>query len=122
MRSICDTCAIACVCPDRSFSMAKCDRYRDHCKVLKKAVSTYGAETQKWVLVGEIGELLDAIADHKRGRCTVDHIAEEIADVLICLQQLQYIYECQNAVMLWHEKKIIRLAQKLATGEENTCQ
>lgn len=84
--------------------------------VLTEAVSTHGADAQEWVFVGEVGELLDAIADHKRGRCDTNHIAEEIADVEIMLEQLKIIYQCHCAVKYWREAKLKRLAKKLRGG------
>lgn len=85
--------------------------------VFTDAISAYGAEAQKWVFVGEVGELLDAIADHKRGRATRDNIAEEIADVEIMLEQLKIIYAIEGSVNFWRRKKIMRLAENLSKGE-----
>ena len=79
-------------------------------------METYGADNQKWVFVGECGELLDAISDHMRGRCDVDHVAEEIADVEIMLEQLKIIYQCRDAVRAWRRKKLKRLWLKLKGG------
>lgn len=79
-------------------------------------METYGADAQKWVFVGECGELLDAISDHMRGRCDVDHVAEEIADVEIMLEQLKIIYQCRDAVRAWRRKKLKRLWLKLKGG------
>ena len=76
-------------------------------------MDTYGAENQKWVFMGECGELFDAMADERRGRCGVDHIAEEIADVEIMLEQLKIIYQCHGAVKYWREAKLKRLVKKL---------
>lgn len=81
----------------------------DEQKTLAAAVDTFGAENQEWVLVGEIGELLTAMADQKRGRDTVDHIAEETADVEIMLEQLKIIHQCRVAVRAWRRKKLTRL-------------
>ena len=77
--------------------------------VLERAVKAFGKEHQEWVLVGEVGELLDAVADHKRGRCDVRHIAEEIADVEIMLEQMKIIYDCRDAVTYWRRVKRERL-------------
>lgn len=85
--------------------------------VLTEAVITYGADAQEWVFVGEVGELLDAIADHKRGRATRDNIAEEIADVEIMLEQLKIIYKIDGSVSFWRQKKIARLAENLRKGD-----
>ena len=88
----------------------------DEQKTLAAAVDTFGAENQEWVLVGEIGELLTAMADQKRGRDTVDHIAEETADVEIMLEQLMIICQCRDAVKAWRRKKLKRLWLRLKGG------
>lgn len=85
--------------------------------VLTEAVSTHGADAQEWVFVGEVGELLDAIADQKRGRATRDNIAEEIADVEIMLEQMKIIYKIEGTVNHWRQRKIMRLAENLQRGE-----
>lgn len=88
----------------------------DEQKVLADAVETYGAENQKWVFMGECGELFDAMSDYRRGRCEVDHVAEEIADVEIMLDQLMIIYGCRDAVKAWRRKKLKRLWMRLKGG------
>lgn len=85
----------------------------DMLDIYEQAVDAFGVDHQLWVFVGEVAELLDDVADYKRGRCTVDDIAEEIADVEIMLEQLKVIYQCHGAVKYWHESKLKRLAKKL---------
>ena len=77
--------------------------------MLFRSVETFGVDHQLWVFVGEVAELLDDVADYKRGRCTVDDIAEEIADVEIMLEQLKVIYQCYGAVAYWRQAKTERL-------------
>lgn len=77
--------------------------------IYEQAVETFGVDHQLWVFVGEVAELLDDVADYKRGRCTVDDIAEEIADVEIMLEQLKVIYQCYGAVAYWRQAKTERL-------------
>ena len=90
----------------------------DEHKTLVDAVETYGTEHQQWIFVGECGELFDAMSDHRRGRCDIDHVAEEIADVEIMLDQLMIIYQCRDAVKAWRRKKLKRLWLWLK-GNEN---
>jgi len=116
--TICDTCANAPLCRQRSFSMAKCSDYDPVFNAIETAVNTYGIEKQLTVFYGEIGELMTAVADHRRGRDTTDHIAEEMADVLICCKQIMYAFGIpRRDVLLWQERKLRRLALKLAERE-----
>lgn len=103
-----------------SLTVRETDDLDDVCTL---AVNTYGADAQEWVFVGEIGELLDALADYKRGRCGVDHIAEEIADVEITLEQIKIIYDCRDAVSEWQHKHLDKLRRKIehrADGSSRT--
>ena len=120
---ICKSCTMEPLCKYTDGELEDCSGFAPEFDPLSQAVKTYGAEAQTWVLVGEIGELLDAIADHKRGRCDVNHIAEEIADVMICLHQLYMIYECKGSVNRWMHKKIHRLAVNLSKEiQKNECE
>lgn len=116
--TICTTCTRASVCADRSYSMAKCDRYDPIFNAVQTAVNTFGIEKQLTVLYGEIGELMTAVADYRRGRDTTDHIAEEMADVLICCKQIMYAFGVSRKdVLLWQDRKLRRLALHLAEQE-----
>lgn len=115
--TICTTCNRASVCADRSYSMAKCDRYDPIFNAVQAAVNTYGVDKQLNVFFGEIGELMTAVADHRRGRDTTDHIAEEMADVLICCKQIMYALGItRRDVLLWQDRKLRRLAARIASG------
>lgn len=117
-NSICTTCANAPLCKERSFSMSKCSDYDPIFDAIKTAVNTYGIEKQLTVLYGEIGELMTAIADYRRGRDTTDHIAEEMADVLICAKEIMYaLGVSRKDVLLWQDRKLRRLALRLAEQE-----
>lgn len=78
--------------------------------VLNQAVVTFGEGHQIRKLVEEMAELLAAIFKHLDDRDTVDHIAEEIADVFIMLQQMSIIFGCGDAVSNWYQAKLERLA------------
>ena len=117
--TICDTCSGASICRQRSYSMSKCSSYDPIFDVYKKAVDTYGIEKQLTVFFGEIGELMTAVADMRRGRDTTDHIAEEMADVLICAKEIMYALGItKRDVLEWQDRKLRRLAQNLAAEPE----
>jgi NTP pyrophosphatase (non-canonical NTP hydrolase) len=98
--------------------MAKCSDYDPVFNAVESAVNTYGIEKQLNVFYGEIGELMTAVADHRRGRDTTDHIAEEMADVLICAKEIMYaLGVSRKDVLLWQDRKLRRLALRLAEQE-----
>lgn len=116
--TICNTCANKPLCKEWSFSMAKCSDYDPVFNAVESAVKTYGIEKQLTVFYGEIGELMTAVADYRRGRDTKDHVAEELADVLICCKQVMYaLGVSRKDVLLWQERKLRRLALQLAEWE-----
>lgn len=58
--------------------------------VLETAIQTYGIEAQEDMAIEECSELIQAILHNRRKRDS--NISEEIADVLIMLEQLQMIH------------------------------
>lgn len=56
-------------------------------EVYDKALCTYGINAQKWMLVEECGELLNALAK-QRGRGSFEELNTELADVSIMVEQI----------------------------------
>ena len=66
--------------------MIQCDLYR-------AAVTTWGKENQLYVAVEEMGEAIAKIAQYQnRGRDVEDEMVEELADVVILMEQMRVIY------------------------------
>lgn len=82
-------------------------------EVFKKALGKYGAEAQTKKLLEEMAELQEAICKQQNGRDTVEHVAEEIADVLVMLDQMMIMYDCRDLVKDIKREKVERLAGKL---------
>ena len=51
-----------------------------------------GADIQSTICMEECAELIQAISKMKRGKDNRDNLIEEMADVLIVLTQLRFIY------------------------------
>ena len=83
-------------------------------EVLIQAITTFGQQPQIIVAMEELSELTKELCKAQRGAQNRDHIAEEIADVEIMLEQLQLIYNVTPAVISWRANKIKRLAKSLA--------
>lgn len=64
--------------------------------VLKKAIEVYGENMQKVVAIEECSELIKEFCKRLRGQDNKLHIAEEIADVEIMLEQLKIIYNLNS--------------------------
>lgn len=82
-------------------------------EIYRAALETFGAEAQAKMLFEEIGELMSAICKHARGRDKVAHIAEEIADVHIMLDQMAVLFNCEDEVERQKRYKLRRLEQRI---------
>lgn len=80
--------------------------------VLETAIKHFGISAQVDVAIEEMAELTQTLIHDRRGRPA--NIAEEIADVIIMLQQLEMCYNIPHEkVRETIDTKIMRLAMKL---------
>lgn len=82
--------------------------------VLKDAIKFYGTETQLNVAIEELSELIKELCKHKRGEGNKMHIAEEMADVKIILEELEIIFNNKHRVETWYGDKKKRLERNIA--------
>ena len=64
--------------------------------LLKRSIEHYGKDVQSTVCMEECAELIQAISKEKRGKSDKSHLAEEMADVIICIEMLQEIYSISD--------------------------
>ena len=81
--------------------------------VLEKALDRFGAERQIRKLMEEMAELQKAICKWQEGEDSTEHIAEEIADVRIMLDQMAMLFDVERQETEWREMKLQRLAERL---------
>jgi len=81
-------------------------------QIYNDALYKYGIDAQKWMLVEECGELLNAIAKLKRGRATIEEIITELADVTIMVEQMAFFYGWKK-FKAEKEAKLLRLRDRL---------
>lgn len=88
---------------------------------LKAALNLYGPEAQTLMVFEEMSELQKELCKHARGRDNREEIAEEIADVLIMLDQMMILHDCESLVTRFRKLKIERLEQRIGRwkGERN---
>lgn len=83
-------------------------------ETLHKAVKQFGAISQTIVAIEELSELQKELTKELRLIGNIDHLAEEVADVEIMLDQLRIIYPgLDYMVDAWRRKKITRLESRL---------
>ena len=81
--------------------------------VLRAAIEFYGVESQLKMLLEEMSELQKEVCKYWRGGDNLAHLAEEIADVEIMLDQTKMIFDL-NASVFWHRKaKLMRLEERI---------
>lgn len=84
--------------------------------IYKMAIEKWGREEQTNLAIEEMAELMQAINKTRRYPNSLkarDNIAEEIADVSVMLEQLILIYDCQENVEDWKERKVSRILEHL---------
>ena len=96
-------------------------RSKNETEVLKAAIDTYGEANQLVMLFEEMSELQKEVCKairFKPGKYR-DHIAEEVADCEIMLEQAKMIFGIDDAVEMWRLDKVVRLKQRLGMLEES---
>lgn len=88
--------------------------------VLEKAIETFGPEHQQLMAIEEMSELQKELCKRYRGFDNQEHIAEEIADVEIVLEQLTMMFRCREKVSEIRAEKVKRLWERIcrAKGED----
>ena len=81
--------------------------------ICQAALETFGKELQVTVAIEEMSELTKELCKNSRGQEDTTHIAEEIADVEIMLQQMKMLFDCVGQVETFRRYKLERLAGRI---------
>lgn len=81
--------------------------------VYDKARRKYGDKHQITKALEEMGELMTEIARTVNGQSNRVHLAEELADAYICLEQMQIIQNIENLVQMMMDAKMEQLEGRL---------
>lgn len=90
--------------------------YISEAEVLQRALDTYGSTLQIAMVFEEMSELQKELCKYLRGRGSFEHIAEEIADVEIMLEQMKMLFCCAEDVRSVRKRKVERLKERLDNG------
>ena len=91
---------------------------------IQKIADHYGLQHQLAKSVEELIELVQAIQEYsfklgmRDDEISTERVAEEMADVSIMLDQLQYLLECKETVDLYREVKIDRQIGRIKAEKE----
>ena len=87
-------------------------------ELVKKIIHKYGTVTQSMIAMEECSELIQAISKCLRSKDLIptetrEHLIEEMADVMICLEQLMIMYSITDEELIsWIERKELRLKKR----------
>ena len=97
--------------------------YEQRAAVYEKALLHYGEENQLVVALEELSEVQKEICKTMRGDSNLDHLAEEIADATIMLEQVRLIFGLNDLVCEKMDEKVKRLDDRLkgVSGDEDRC-
>ena len=88
--------------------------YQEVIDTYKQAISAYGEKAQKLMAIEEMSELTKEICKDFRGKLNREHLIEEMADVLIMLDQMLLLYKISGEeVGLMRIQKVERLKERL---------
>ena len=86
--------------------------------VVKRTIEHYGKDLQSTVCMEECAELIQAISKEKRGKSDKEHLSEEIADVIICIEMLKEIYSISDDMISeWIQIKEARIIERIKQNE-----
>ena len=93
--------------------------------VVQRSIEHYGKDVQSTVCMEECAELIQAISKEKRGNSDKENLAEEMADVIICIEMLKQIYnitedEIYSWVITKQERTIKRIKKDVQSTETNS--
>ena len=91
----------------------------DQNKILQSATKAWGSDFHMEVAVEECAEFILAVKHYKRGRIGLDCLLEEVADVIVCMNQigLDIDYEYMKMII---ESKIKRLKKRVEEDDYNS--
>lgn len=98
---------------DRDEELPRYIPYEERRKVYSKALAAWGDQAQMIVAIEELSECQKEICKILRGGENFPHLAEEIADATIMLEQLRLIFNINDDVNECMDAKIRRLEERL---------
>ena len=87
--------------------------YVERCAVYSDALDVFGGDTQLTVAVEELSECQKEICKVLRGEGDLEHLAEEVADATIMLEQVRIMFDINDATCRHMDAKIERLKKRI---------
>ena len=90
--------------------------YEERTLAYNTALLIYGKSNQLVVALEELSEVQKEICKAMRDQTDLDHLAEEIADATIMLEQVRLVYGLNDLVCRKMDEKIKRLVDRMMGG------
>ena len=82
-----------------------------------KACETFDNKQQITKAIEEMAELSKELAKELNDNGNEDNIREEIADVMIMMEQMVFLFDVKNEIAKWRENKLFKLAKLIEDAE-----
>jgi NTP pyrophosphatase (non-canonical NTP hydrolase) len=82
-----------------------------------KACEEFGSKPQIIKAIEEMAELSKELAKELNDNGNEDNIREEIADVMIMMEQMVFLFDVKNEIAKWKENKLFKLAKLIEDAE-----
>lgn len=93
-------------------------KYEDRAKIYEEAVGQYGQGVQVIVAIEELSECAKELCKVLRGNGDPEHLAEEVADATIMLEQMRLAFGINEAVKYWMDAKLARLSDRIVRDKK----
>lgn len=90
--------------------------YPEREDIYRMAIEKYGESVQLIVALEELSEAQKEICKFLRGNGSVGHLAEEVADATICLEQVRQMFDINDMVCEFMDAKVERLMNRILEG------
>lgn len=87
--------------------------YEDRKQVYEKSLAKFGCKMQSTVAIEEMSEVIKEITKMLRGELDREHMAEEIADARIMMEQMCQMLNINDSVESWMDYKVAALKRKV---------
>jgi hypothetical protein len=88
-------------------------KYPERCKTYTNAMLAFGERNQLIVAIEELSECQKELCKILRGGEDYRHLAEEVADATIVLEQIRLMFNIDECVCNFMDEKIKRLDDRL---------
>ena len=92
--------------------------YEERAKVYADALATFGTGMQLIVALEELSEAQKEICKSLRGKVNPEHLAEEVADAIIMLEQVRQMFGINDAVCRVMDEKVMRLKRRIEAEKQ----